>query len=222
MRRAPSGPSSGPGLSRDHRRRRALSGPVDGTGGRPRAARRGYRGYRQAVVKFSVCSVVVQILFCPSWNVVPVREGSCTFQSLFRPVSLTAGLMAQLWQRECGISFFFFFGCGTYQFPRSYGGRSSFEELVKTGKPGRISSVPVATVLSGVEKAGSGSSCQHCSAGWICVPEQNGFSSEKNVNADVQGNYPQGITGLHMGGLLTRELFYMLSADPLSCLCWLG
>lgn len=84
--------------------------------------------------------------------------------------------------------------------------------LVETGKAGRISGVPVATVLSDVEKAGGGSSCKHCCAGWLCVPEQDGFSSEKNANADVQGNYPQGITGLHMDELLTTEQFYMLSA----------
>lgn len=48
-------------------------------------------------------------------------------------------------------------------------------------------------LCSDVEKAGSGSSCQHCCAGWICVPEQDGFSSEQNANAHVQGNYPQGI-----------------------------
>lgn len=91
--------------------------------------------------------------------------------------------------------------------------------LVETGKAGRISSAPVATVLSDVEKAGSGSSCQHCCAGWICVPELDGFSSEKNANADVRGNYPQGITGLHTGGLLTIELFYKLSAQTRSAPC---
>lgn len=100
--------------------------------------------------------------------------------------------------------------------------KSSLEVLVKTGKAGRISSAPVALVLSDVEKAGSGSSCQRCCAGWICVPELDGFSSEKNANADVRGNYPHGITGLHMGGLLTTTILQAFSTDLLSSLCWLG
>lgn len=96
------------------------------------------------------------------------------------------------------------------------------EELVKTGKLGRISGVSVATVLSDVQKVGSRSSCQHRCAGWICVPGQDGFSSEKNGNADVQdvqGNYPQGITGWTA---YKRTISHAISTDPLSCLRWLG
>lgn len=29
---------------------------------------------------------------------------------------------------------------------------------------------------------------QHCCAGWICGPEKDGFSSNRNANADIQGN----------------------------------
>lgn len=47
----------------------------------------------------------------------------------------------------------------------------------------------------------------------------DGFSSEKNANADVQGNYTREITGLYVGGLLARELFYMPSAQTRTAAC---
>lgn len=77
------------------------------------------------------------------------------------------------------------FGRGSYRSPRSCQWELiPIEMLVKTGKAERISSVLTAIMLSDVAKTSGGSGCQHYCAcrgctGWICVPEQDEFSSEK-------------------------------------------